>query len=99
MRLSIQLLRCDDLRKLRRATVAVSPIFHVPALKVERWALKRKPAYTQISIKQLVPNKVRKYVGVQSWKVTYLPTLEILVEGKRNRVNKERKMGEKMKKK
>ena len=35
----------------------------------------------------------KKYVGVQGWKAAHLPTLEIRVEQKRNRVKKERKMG------
>ena len=35
-----------------------------------------------------------KYVGVQSWKAAHWSTLEIRVEQKRNRVKKERKMGE-----
>ena len=36
-----------------------------------------------------------KYVGVQSWKAAHLPTLEIRVEQKGNRVKKGRKMEEK----
>ena len=40
----------------------------------------------------------QKYVGVQSWKTAHLPTLEIRVEHKGDRVKKERKMGEKEKK-
>ena len=43
--------------------------------------------------------KIQKYVAVQSWKAAHLPTLEIRVEQKRNRVKKERKIGEKRKKK
>ena len=39
----------------------------------------------------------KKYVGVQSWKAAHLSTLEIRVEQKRNRVKKERKLGEKRK--
>ena len=35
-----------------------------------------------------------KYIGVQSWKAAHWSTLEIRVEQKRNRVKKERKMGE-----
>ena len=31
---------------------------------------------------------VKKYVGVQSWKAAHLPTLEIRVEQKENRVMK-----------
>ena len=40
----------------------------------------------------------KKYVGVQSWKAAHLPTLEIRVEQKRNRVKEEIKMSEKRKK-
>ena len=40
---------------------------------------------------------LKKYVGVQSWKAAHLPTLEIQVEQKGNRVIKERKMEEKRK--
>ena len=42
--------------------------------------------------------KMLKYVGVQNWKAVHLPTLEIRVEQKRNRVKKERKNGGKKKK-
>ena len=38
-----------------------------------------------------------KYVGVQSWKAAHLPTLEIRLEQKGNRVKKERKIGERRK--
>ena len=42
-------------------------------------------------------NLNRKYVGVQSWKAAHLPTLEIRVEQKRNRVKKREKWGRKKK--
>ena len=49
-------------------------------------------------VKKLFFFLLKKYVGVQSWKATLLSTLEIRVEQKRNRVKKERNMGENRKK-
>ena len=79
----------------------------VPATSISRRL--RVPSKTLMlalfHAKQVIPKRekrkkkiVKKYVGVQSWKAAYLPTLEIRVEQKGNRVKKEREMEEKRKK-
>ena len=75
----------------------------VPATSISRRL--RVPSKTLMlalfHAKQVIPKRekrkkkiVKKYVGVQSWKAAHLPTLEIRVEQKGNRVKK----GEKRKK-
>ena len=78
----------------------------VPATSISRRS--RVPSKTLMlalfHAKQVIPKRekrkkkiVKKYVGVQSWKAAHLPTLEIRVEQKGNRVKKEIKMCEKRK--
>ena len=47
---------------------------------------RRRSAYC--NCKKILKNGAKKYVGVQSWKAAHLPTLEIRVEQKGNRVYK-----------